>query len=156
MHQYFFIFSVCTPCSRLLQTCFLHVLEALLGHESIFQLGTITTLFSGHQPSASGGTEASLDCYFHTIGTDAKAAKAMSHAYALIPDFSEAYVKEQGLPDEMSSMGPKWSQVARCRAGPFINRDVNERVVRMSNALLGWKLGVYHLPHAPSDLPCIT
>lgn len=99
--------------------------------------------FAGHKVRASGGAAASLDRRFHTIASDAEAPQLMSHPYALIPDFSEASVRNLGLPDCTASMAPEWSEAARCCSGPFIHRDIDERVVRMSNALLHWKLGAH-------------
>ncbi|NJR42128.1 MAG: hypothetical protein HC767_05200 [Akkermansiaceae bacterium] len=65
----------------------------------------------------------------------------MSHAYSLTPQFKdEAALKE--LKDTQSPNRPMWSNAAQCWSGPFIGAGHDEKVVRMSNALLGWKYGV--------------
>jgi short subunit dehydrogenase-like uncharacterized protein len=71
---------------------------------------------------------------------DPVAIKAMSHPYSLIPNFDD---KEElaKLPDKGGSAWPAYSKAGQAWGAPFVMAACNERVVRMSNALTGWKLG---------------
>ena len=71
---------------------------------------------------------------------DTQASDAVSHPYSLIPNFQEKEALRE-LPDKGGSSWPVYSQSAQRWGAPFPMAGCNERVTRMSNSLLGWKLG---------------
>lgn len=83
---------------------------------------------------------------------DPQAKKAMSHPYSLIPNFDDKAALSQ-LPDKGGSSWPAYSQAAQAWGAPFVMAACNERIVRMSNALTGWKLGALAL-RASSSMGC--
>jgi short subunit dehydrogenase-like uncharacterized protein len=87
----------------------------------------------------SGGTVESGMVMFKEL-SDPSVRRVMGHPYSLTPQFKdEAALKE--LKDKPSPMRPMWSPAAKSWTGPFIMAAHNEKIVRMSNALLGWKYG---------------
>lgn len=96
--------------------------------------------YTGPASFGGGSIESGVSLVREIINGDAQAKKAMSHPYSLIPSFdNKAALKE--LPDKGGSSWPVFSKPAQAWGAPFIMAGVNERVVRMSNALTGWKLG---------------
>ena len=88
----------------------------------------------------SGGTIESGMVMFKELKSDPAVGPIMAHPYSLTSHFrDEAALKE--LPDKGSPGRPQWSKAAQSWCGPFIMASHNEKIVRMSNALLGWKLG---------------
>lgn len=75
----------------------------------------------------------------HDIATDPQAKAVNDAPYSLVRNVSE--FKEGELQDTNSPSGPCWSPAAAATTGPFMMAEQNEKIVRMSNALLGWKLG---------------
>lgn len=98
----------------------------------------------------SGGTIESFVQFMRDRIEDPALAKMVSHPYSLIPHFPDMkYAETEALPDKGSSWGPQWSEAAQSWGGPFVMHFHNEKIVRMSNALLGWKLGAC-IDHIPS------
>jgi short subunit dehydrogenase-like uncharacterized protein len=93
---------------------------------------------------ASGGTIESGIVLFQELAKDREMAKIVSHPYSLIPDFRSTPASE--LPDRGGLLRPEWSNALQAWSGPFIMADHNEKIVRMSNALLNWKLGAPQPP----------
>lgn len=88
-----------------------------------------------------GGTiESGINLSRDLVKGDKTAWRAVSHPYSLIPNFDDKEALKQ-LPDKGGSSWPVYSQAAQMWGAPFVMAVCNERVVRMSNALLGWKLG---------------
>jgi short subunit dehydrogenase-like uncharacterized protein len=83
----------------------------------------------------------------NAVNGDPQAKQAMSHPYSLIPNFDDK-VELNKLPDKGGSSLPAYSKAAQAWGAPFVMAGCNERVVRMSNALLGWKLGACLLHRA--------
>ncbi|APR77403.1 Hypothetical protein A7982_02750 [Minicystis rosea] len=82
----------------------------------------------------SGGTIASMMAIFENLG-DPGVRRALANPYVLDPDSSR-----RG-PDGRDSMGPgRDADVGRWTA-PFVMAGVNTRIVRRSNALLGYAYG---------------
>lgn len=71
---------------------------------------------------------------------DTATKRAFSSPYSLVPNIDNLEVAK-GLPDKGGSSLPVYSPAAQAWGGPFVMAACNERVVRMSNALTGWKLG---------------
>jgi short subunit dehydrogenase-like uncharacterized protein len=90
----------------------------------------------------SGGTIQSFVNYMKERFQDPKLAKLVSHPYALIPEFPYmSHSQAEALPDKGGVWRPQWSEASQQWGGPFVMQFHNEKIVRMSNALLGWKLG---------------
>lgn len=90
----------------------------------------------------SGGTIQSFIHYMKERIRDPVLAKLVSHPYALIPEFPDmTHRQAEALPDKGGEWGPQWSEAAQQWGGPFVMHFHNEKIVRMSNALLQWKLG---------------
>jgi short subunit dehydrogenase-like uncharacterized protein len=83
----------------------------------------------------SGGTLASMMNLFSVATKDRELRRLMGDPYALNPDR-----KERG-PDGRDQQGPRWDADTKRWTGPFVMAAINTRVVRRSNALLGWKYG---------------
>jgi short subunit dehydrogenase-like uncharacterized protein len=83
----------------------------------------------------SGGTLASMMNLFSLAASDKNARRLMGDPYALNPDR-----KERG-PDGRDQSGPRWDPDMKRWTGPFVMAAINTRVVRRSNALLGWAYG---------------
>jgi short subunit dehydrogenase-like uncharacterized protein len=84
----------------------------------------------------SGGTLASMANLLEAAGRDAALRRLMADPYALLPDREIDRGPDGGDPREVSfdrRIG-EWT-------GPFVMAAINTRVVRRSNALLGWPYG---------------
>ena len=85
----------------------------------------------------SGGTLASLEGALEDRRRDPALAKLMDDPYALSPDRAA----EPDLGDERDLRGVQRDELAGGWVGPFVMAQLNTRVVRRSNALLGWRYG---------------
>ena len=74
------------------------------------------------------------------LAIDANAKAVYKSPYSLVLD--EADLKQSEMQDSMSPAWPCWSPAAGATTGPFMMADQNEKIIRMCNALLGWRLGV--------------
>jgi short subunit dehydrogenase-like uncharacterized protein len=94
----------------------------------------------------SGGTIQSFVTYMRDRNSDPKLAKILAHPYSLIPEFPYMSHRDaEALPDKGGKWRPQWSEAAQQWGGPFVMQFHNEKIVRMSNALLGWRLGALPL-----------
>ena len=84
----------------------------------------------------SGGTLASMLNIFAVATKDREMRRLMGDPYALNPDR-----KAERGPDKRDQQGVRWDSDMRRWTGPFVMAAINTRVVRRSNALLGWKYG---------------
>jgi short subunit dehydrogenase-like uncharacterized protein len=83
----------------------------------------------------SGGTAASALNVFAEASHDPAIRRILANPYALDPDRSE-----RG-PDGPDPMGVGWNEDLRAWTGPFLMAAINTRIVRRSNALLGYPWG---------------
>lgn len=98
----------------------------------------------------SGGT---IDSAIYMMQEKGPLTKKMLHPFFLDPVRSEVPTKQ--LPDHGASFAPSWSQALKMWAGPFIMDVHNSKIVRRSNALVGYKYGVVPIPLcAPSMRRC--
>lgn len=79
----------------------------------------------------SGGTVASMAALFEDAG-DRDVRRALADPYSLC--------SERG-PDRRELRGVRWSPSVEAWTGPFLMAGTNERVVRRSNELLGFRYG---------------
>jgi short subunit dehydrogenase-like uncharacterized protein len=89
---------------------------------------------AGAKGGFSGGTAASLANALKEA-EDPAVRKIMGHAYALNPE------GERKGPDRGDQMGVAKDPISGRWTGPFVMAAVNTRVVRRSNALLGYRYG---------------
>jgi short subunit dehydrogenase-like uncharacterized protein len=67
-------------------------------------------------------------------------AKQMAHPYYLDPNYGTPAAAD--LPDKGGAVLPAYSTAGECWAGPFVMAAHNEKIVRRSNAQLGYAYGV--------------
>jgi short subunit dehydrogenase-like uncharacterized protein len=92
--------------------------------------------FAGEQKGGiSGGTAASMVAIADEASHDANVRRVMADPYALDPGRGE-----RG-PDRRDQLGVKWDDDLGMWTGPFLMAAINARVVRRSNALLGYAYG---------------
>jgi short subunit dehydrogenase-like uncharacterized protein len=84
---------------------------------------------------ASGGTVASLLGVLEEAGRDKNVRKILRDPYSLCPDDAP-----RG-PDRGEQTRPRWDQQFRQWTAPFVMAAINERVVRRSNAVMGFPWG---------------
>jgi short subunit dehydrogenase-like uncharacterized protein len=82
----------------------------------------------------SGGTVASMINLFSRIGNP-KIRRSLGNPYALYPEGTPPG------PDRGDQQGPAWDNDLQQWTGPFVMAAINTRVVRRSNALLGFRYG---------------
>jgi len=83
----------------------------------------------------SGGTVASMLNIIEEAGRDRSIRKILGHPYALNPE------GQRMGPDGSDLMKPRFDRKLGRWTGPFVMAGINTRVVRRSNALLGWPYG---------------
>jgi short subunit dehydrogenase-like uncharacterized protein len=83
----------------------------------------------------SGGTIASMMQITKEATTDGRVRRILMDPYSLDPDRGE-----RG-PDRGDQLGVRWDADLGCWTGPFALAATNTRVVRRSNALLGYSYG---------------
>ncbi|WP_434384174.1 saccharopine dehydrogenase family protein [Melittangium boletus] len=83
----------------------------------------------------SGGTAASMTQMFDELEKDPSLRRVMGNPHALDPE------PRRGRPEERDQMGLRYSEELGQWTGPFFMASVNTRVVRRSNALLGYPWG---------------
>jgi short subunit dehydrogenase-like uncharacterized protein len=84
---------------------------------------------------ASGGTVASMLQALDEAAKDRSVRRVLGNPYALEPD-----PRRRG-PDGRDLMGVHYSEELKSWTGPFVMASVNTRVVRRTNALLGYAWG---------------
>lgn len=83
----------------------------------------------------SGGTIASMIGALEAASGDPEIRRVMGHPYALNPD------GEQSGPDGSTQQGVRYDEDLEAWTGPFVMAQINEKVVRRSNALLDYPYG---------------
>lgn len=83
----------------------------------------------------SGGTLASALNLADSVDRDPELRPLMRDPYALNPD------EMRGGPDELGQMGVLFDRATGQWTAPFVMEQANARIVRRTNALLGWRYG---------------
>ena len=86
--------------------------------------------------AASGGTIASGLEIFEQAASNPQTRKIAGDPYALLPDR-----KQDRGPDRRDQMGVRFEERLGEWTGPFVMAAINTRIVRRSNALLGFRYG---------------
>jgi short subunit dehydrogenase-like uncharacterized protein len=89
----------------------------------------------GFSGGVSGGTAASMLAMLEEASHDPSIRQVMANPYALDPD-----PKRRG-PDGPEAMAPAWDDAFGQWTGPFVMAACNTRVVRRTNAVLGFPYG---------------
>jgi short subunit dehydrogenase-like uncharacterized protein len=89
----------------------------------------------GFSGGVSGGTAASMLAMLEDASDDPSIRQIMANPYALDPD------PKRGGPDGPEAMAPVWDDAFGQWTGPFVMAACNTRVVRRTNALLGFPYG---------------
>jgi len=95
----------------------------------------ITMLVRAMKGGASGGTIASMLNLIDEARRDREVARSLSDPYLLNPD------GERHGPDERSHDRVAFNDDAGAWTGPFVMAAINTRIVRRTNALLGYPYG---------------
>ncbi len=90
---------------------------------------------AGFSGAASGGTIASMMNLMEEASRDPKVRRILANPYGLNPE------GERHGPDGRDRTGPSFDEDFGQWIGPFVMAAINERVVRRSNALLGFPYG---------------
>lgn len=83
----------------------------------------------------SGGTLASMSNLMEEAAKDHDILRVVGHPYSLNPP------DERHGPDGSVQQGPRYDRDIDAWTGPFVMATVNEKIVRRSNALLGFRYG---------------
>ena len=95
----------------------------------------VTLVVGASRGGFSGGTVASLTNVVEQAKADREIRRIVSDPYALNPE------GERRGPDGPDLLGPRFDPELGRWTGPFVMASINTRVVRRSNALLGWRYG---------------
>ncbi len=98
-------------------------------------LETVTFVLAGSRGGFSGGTVASLVHVVEQAASDRSVRRIVADPYALNPE------GEREGPDGPDQAGPRFDRELGRWTGPFVMAPINTRVVRRTNALLGWPYG---------------
>lgn len=90
---------------------------------------------TGASGGMSGGTLASLSETLEQAAKDKELRRMLADPYALNPE------GERSGPDGRPQQGVRYDEDADAWTGPFMMAPVNEKVVRRTNALLGYEWG---------------
>ncbi|HXD53583.1 MAG TPA: saccharopine dehydrogenase NADP-binding domain-containing protein [Solirubrobacteraceae bacterium] len=113
-------------------------LGVMLLHEAAGgELEETTLVVRALRGGASGGTLASIKLMIEDRKRDPSLAALIDDPYALSPDRGA----EPDLGDERDLLGVERDELTGGWVGPFVMAQFNTRVVRRSNALLGWAYG---------------
>lgn len=89
----------------------------------------------GFSGGASGGTIASMMNMLDEAGQDRAIVRVLGHPYGLNP------ANERSGPDQGDKVAPEYDADFDAWTGPFVMAAVDTRVVRRTNALLGYPYG---------------
>jgi short subunit dehydrogenase-like uncharacterized protein len=117
-------------------------LGVLLLHEAAAadaagELEDVTLVVTGLKGGLSGGTFSSMKGQLAEVRGSDEAGRAVADPYALSPDRSA----EPDLGPERDLRGVERDEDLDMWLGPFVMAQANTRLVRRSNALLGWAYG---------------
>jgi short subunit dehydrogenase-like uncharacterized protein len=99
------------------------------------QLDEVKLVVGASRGGFSGGTVASLLNVVEEASRDRSVRRIVGHPYALNPD------GERHGPDGPDQQGPRYDPELGRWTGPFVMAAINTRVVRRTNALMGWPYG---------------
>jgi short subunit dehydrogenase-like uncharacterized protein len=117
-----------------------HVLHQQIKADGAGELTDTTLVVTSARGGVSGGTIDSLRNQLDTVRKDAAARRLAASPYSLSP--SRADEPDLGRQDDLVSLrGPDVDPSLRGTLAPFVMAPYNTRVVRRSNALLGWAYG---------------
>ncbi len=127
--------------ARIVHTCGFDSIPSDLGvlalHEVLGKLARVTYVVEVLKGGFSGGTVASLLNSLDQVKADRSKLRVMGDPYGLSPDRAI----EPKLGNERDLNGFKFDDFVGQWVGPFIMASINTRVVRRSNALLGYAYG---------------
>jgi short subunit dehydrogenase-like uncharacterized protein len=106
-------------------------------HQKLGPMKRATYVVEAMKGGFSGGTIASMLNMFEDMERDPSRRRLMGDPYALSPDRS----KEPDLGKERDQSGFTFDDFVGRRTAPFVMAAVNTRVVRRTNALLGYPYG---------------
>jgi short subunit dehydrogenase-like uncharacterized protein len=95
----------------------------------------VSAYFGEAKGGASGGTVASMLNLFDEIARDPSLRRVVGDPYALDPR------PRRGGPDRSDQKGPRYAEAIGKWTGPFVMSAINARVVRRTNAVLGYPYG---------------
>ncbi|HSL17697.1 MAG TPA: saccharopine dehydrogenase [Methylomirabilota bacterium] len=95
----------------------------------------ITFVLGGSRGGVSGGTVASMLNVVEEARSSRELRRLLADPYALNPE------GERHGPDGPDLTRPRFDPEIQRWTGPFVMASVNTRIVRRSNALLGWRYG---------------
>jgi short subunit dehydrogenase-like uncharacterized protein len=98
-------------------------------------LERVTFVLGASRGGFSGGTVASLVNVVAEAGADPEIRRILTDPYALNPE------GERHGPDGPDLAGVRFDRDLERWTGPFVMASINTRIVRRSNALLGWPYG---------------
>ena len=98
-------------------------------------LDRVTFVLGASRGGFSGGTVASLVNVVVEAGADPEIRRIITDPYALNPE------GERHGPDGSDLAGARFDRDLERWTGPFVMASINTRVVRRSNAILGWPYG---------------
>lgn len=145
--------------ARIVHTCGFDSIPSELGvlmlHEQLGALGRVTGCVEKFKGGISGGTVASLLNVAEEVAGDRARRRLLADPYALSPDRSQ----DPDGRDERDQATLVRDELAGRWTAPFVMAQVNTRVVRRSNALLGYAYGkkfryreVSAVPRGPAAL----
>ncbi len=132
--------------ARIVHTCGFDSIPSDIGvlllHEQVAAdgagaLGETELVVRSFRGGVSGGTFASMRGMIEDRRRDPALGRMMDDPYALSPDRGA----EPDLGPEKDLAGVERDRLAGGWVGPFVMAEVNTRVVRRSNALMGWAYG---------------
>ena len=112
-------------------------LGVFLLHEAAGELLDTTTVVTKLRGGMSGGTLDSMKGMIDEVRSDRSLMKVLGDPYSLSPDRSA----EPELGDERDMAGVERIDEYGGWMAPFVMARINTRVIRRSNALLGWAYG---------------
>jgi short subunit dehydrogenase-like uncharacterized protein len=98
-------------------------------------LDRVTFVLGASRGGFSGGTAASLTNVIESATKDSAVRRIVTDPYALNPE------GERAGPDGPDLAAPRFNRDIGSWTGPFVMASINTRIVRRSNALLGWRYG---------------
>jgi len=127
--------------ARLVHTCGFDSIPSDLGvlllHEKLGALGRVTAVVEKLRGAFSGGTYASLISSMEEALADRSRARLMADPYGLSPDRAQ----DPDGRDERDLRRIERDPLTGRWVAPFVMAQINTRVVRRSNALLGYAYG---------------
>jgi short subunit dehydrogenase-like uncharacterized protein len=114
-----------------------HALHRAAAGDGAGELLDVTLHVLSLRGGFSGGTIDSMRAQIEAVAQDRALRRVVADPYALSPDRAA----EPDLGDERDSFGIGRDPDTRAWTGPFVMAPYNTRIVRRSNALLGWAYG---------------